>query len=126
MYSVDVDDMQFFEFLTGPFGLLRVVSNIDEVSLEGFELAVSFEATDNLSFGLGYNMTDSEIEVNSARPETVGNESPYTPDYTANATIDWAQPIGRGDWTFNANLTWNVVGPYLVPYGARSNPTHLV
>ena len=29
----DVDDMQFFEFFVGPFGLLRATENIDEVSL---------------------------------------------------------------------------------------------
>ena len=30
VYKTDVTDMQFFEFLVGSFGLLRVVSNIDE------------------------------------------------------------------------------------------------
>ena len=32
-YYTEVTDMQFFEFLVGNFGLLRVVSNIDEVEI---------------------------------------------------------------------------------------------
>ena len=34
-YYIDVDDMQFFEFFVGQFGLLRVVSNMDEVEIAG-------------------------------------------------------------------------------------------
>ena len=109
-YQVDVDDMQFFEFLTGPFGLLRVVSNIDEVSLSGVEVSANWEATDYLTLGVGYNVTNSEIDVNNARPETVGNDSPYTPDYTGSILADYSQPFGSSGWQFNANLTWNFVG----------------
>jgi len=37
-YLTNVDDLQFFEFFVGTFGLLRVVSNIDDVRILGFEL----------------------------------------------------------------------------------------
>jgi len=74
-YLTNVDDLQFFEFFVGTFGLLRVVSNIDDVRILGFELGA-----------------DSEIQANSSRPDTVGNESPLTPDFTLN---------GGGDYTFN-------------------------
>ncbi len=84
VFHTDVDDMQFFEFFVGPFGLLRVVSNIDEVSIDGIEASVNWIATDWLELYGGYAVTDSEIDKNSARPDTVGNESPYTPDWTAN------------------------------------------
>lgn len=83
-FRTDVDDMQFFEFFVGGFGLLRVVSNIDEVELQGFELSGSFAATDWLTLFAGYALTDSEITANTVRPETVGNDSPYTPDWTGN------------------------------------------
>jgi iron complex outermembrane receptor protein len=40
VFSTKVDDMQFFEFLVGDFGLLRVVNNIDEVQIDGYEVGV--------------------------------------------------------------------------------------
>jgi iron complex outermembrane receptor protein len=84
VFYTDVDDMQFFEFFVGGFGLLRVVSNIEEVELKGFELSASFQATDWLSLFAGYALTDSEIKKNTVRPDSVGNKSPYTPDWTGN------------------------------------------
>ena len=36
VFDNTVDDMQFFEFLVGPFGLLRIVENIDEGGAAGF------------------------------------------------------------------------------------------
>ena len=95
-YYTDVTDMQFFEFFVGNFGLLRVVSNIDEVDIFGVELDASYYATDNLRFYAGGNFTDSEIKKNSSRPDTVGNESPYTPEYTFNVGGDIDFPLSNG------------------------------
>ncbi len=88
--------MQFFEFFVGTFGLLRVVSNIDEVEITGVELDASWHATENLRFYAGGNFTDSEIKKNSSRPDTVGNSSPYTPDYTFNVGGDVDFPLSNG------------------------------
>ncbi len=87
-YYTEVTDMQFFEFFVGTFGLLRVVSNIDKVEVSGLELGADFIATSNLRFYAGANFLDSKIKKNSSRPDTVGNESPYTPKYTVNAGAD--------------------------------------
>jgi iron complex outermembrane receptor protein len=92
-YQTKVTDMQFFEFFVGTFGLLRVVSNIDEVDITGVELGASWYATDHLRFYAGGNWTDSEIKENSSRPDTVGNKAPYTPDYTLNIGGDVDIPI---------------------------------
>ncbi len=97
-YYTEVDDMQFFEFFVGTFGLLRVVSNVDEVEITGIEVASTWYATDNLRFYVGANFLDSEIKSNSSRPDTVGNESPYTPDYTINVGGDF-------DWPISANMS---------------------
>lgn len=94
-YYVDVDDMQFFEFFVGSFGLLRVVSNIDDVNLLGFELSASVRPTDWLHLYGGVNVTDSEIKANSSRPDTVGNKSPATPDYTANVGFEIDAPVSN-------------------------------
>ena len=85
--------MQFFEFFVGGFGLLRVVSNIDKVDVYGAELNLSAKVMDGWTvFGSG-NITGSEIKKNSSRPDTVGNKSPYTADYTINIGTQFVQPI---------------------------------
>ena len=81
--------MQFFEFFVGPFGLLRVVSNIDEVQILGFEVGARGELIDGLDLYAAFSWTDSEIKKNLSRSNTVGNKSPYTPDYTLNLGIEY-------------------------------------
>ncbi len=109
VYHVDVDDMQFFEFVVGGFGLLRVVSNIDEVDIDGIEASVNFAATDWLSLYAGANFNDTEIKKNTARPDSVGNESPYTPDYTWSAGAQVQFPMSA-DYDFVGALDVSGVG----------------
>lgn len=92
-YYTEVTDMQFFEFFVGAFGLLRVVSNIDEVEITGVELGGDWVITDKWRAYAGFNWLDSEIKANSSRPDTIGNEAPYTPEYTANVGLDFNTPM---------------------------------
>ncbi|GAB5489288.1 MAG: hypothetical protein Pars2KO_28580 [Parasphingorhabdus sp.] len=92
-YYTDVDDMQFFEFFVGAFGLLRVVSNIDEVELYGLEFNTNAEIVEGWNIFGSINVTESEIKANSSRPNTVGNKSPYTADYTINLGTQVVAPI---------------------------------
>lgn len=110
IYNTDVEDMQFFEFFVGGFGLLRVVNSIDEVSIRGFEFAATGRVTDNLRLIAGYSHVDSEIDRNDSRPTTVGNSSPYTPDYTATAGVEFDMSTANG-WKWQASAYWNLVGP---------------
>jgi iron complex outermembrane receptor protein len=87
--------MQFFEFLVGSCGLLRVVSNIDHVDITGFELGATVHATDHLRFYAGGDFISSEIKANSSRTDTVGNDAPYTPDYTVNVGADVDIPVSN-------------------------------
>ena len=92
-YYTTIRDMQFFEFFVGGFGLLRVVSNIDKVDVYGGELNLTARIMDGWTvFGSG-NITGSEIKKNSSRPDTVGNKSPYTADYTLNLGTQIVLPI---------------------------------
>ena len=95
VFYTEVDDMQFFEFFVGPFGLLRTAENIDEVTLQGFELSGAWAITDNLRIDAGYSMVDGEIDKNSLRPYTAGNEVPNNPDFLANAAIQYTLPLGQ-------------------------------
>jgi len=105
-----VDDMQFFEFLVGSFGLLRVVSNIDEVDIKGIEANLNVRPIRNWSVFGSVNVTDSEIEANRSRPATVGNKSPYTADYTINVGTQLTQPIAT-DADLVVRADWRRTGP---------------
>ena len=109
-YYTRVKDQQSFEFFVGTFGILRVVSNIDRVDLWGGELSASYRITPHWSiFGAG-NVTRSEIKKNSVRPDTVGNKSPQTPDYTINAGTQLDIPL-NGSLSFVGRTDVRVTGP---------------
>jgi len=110
LFSTKVDDMQFFEFLVGDFGLLRVVNNIDEVQIQGVELGMDFRVTDEFKFVAGYSRVASEIKKNTSRPTSVGNEAPYTADYTATIGAEFDVPVGDV-WGLQASAYLNIVGP---------------
>jgi len=109
-YYTDVTDSQFFEFFVGTFGLLRVVSNIDDLQIYGFEVAANAYLTPWLSVYGNFNLTESEIQENSSRPDTVGNKAPYTPDFTAAGGFQVNLPV-NDDIEFLARGDINVVGP---------------
>ena len=109
-YYTNVEDMQFFEFFVGGFGLLRVVSNIDEVELYGAELNLAAELLDGWTVFASGNVTESEIIENASRPGTVGNKSPYTADYTINLGTQIDLPItDRVDFVTRAD--YRITGP---------------
>lgn len=109
-FYTTVDDMQFFEFFVGPFGLLRVVSNIDEVELYGLEFGFDAKPHDFFTLYGGVAITESEIKENSSRPDTVGNNSPYTADYTFNFGAQFEYPI-NDNINLLARADGRVVGP---------------
>ena len=92
-YYTRVHDMQFFEFFVGSFGLLRVVSNIDSVEIKGAEVNMDAKVTRGWNVFGSFNVTDSAILANASRPYTVGNKSPYTPDYTLNLGTQFERPL---------------------------------
>ena len=109
-YYTDIDDMQFFEFFVGGFGLLRVVSNIDEVEIYGAELNLTAEILPGWDIYGSANITESEIKANSSRPITVGNESPYTAEYTINIGTQLDLPV-NDTVDFIARADYRITGP---------------
>lgn len=109
-YYTRIKNMQFFEFFVGSFGLLRVVSNIDRVEIKGVEANIDAAIVKGWSVYAAANYTDSKIKKNSSRPDTVGNESPYTAKYTINAGSQVELPVtDRID--FIARADWRLTGP---------------
>ena len=112
IYRTEVEDMQFFSFFSGPFGLLRTITNIDEATLQGAELEINLAVTDSLSVYGSASVLDSEIDSNRNRPFTVGNEVPYAPENTFNLGAVFAYPVSAGmeltvraDWAYVGD-TW--------------------
>jgi len=94
VYHTDVEDMQFFNFFAGPFGLLRVVTNIDEVTIQGLEVDGRWQINEVFSVFGGYGYTDGNIDKYNGRPYTKDNEVPYAPEYTGNLGVEAKFPVG--------------------------------
>jgi len=108
-FSTNIDDYQFFNFFAGSFGLLRVVTNIDEAQIQGFEVDLAYALNDHVSLDGGLGIVDSEIVSNSNRPYTVGNVLPLTPESTANLGLEVNWPVA-GNIEFTGRLGWRQVG----------------
>ncbi|MDX2224750.1 MAG: TonB-dependent receptor [Rhodospirillaceae bacterium] len=109
-YYVDMDQQQFFEFIVGPFGLLRVVNNIDDAEIYGAELGMNWQVFDELAVFAGGNVLDSKIKKMLSRPDAVGNKVPYTANYTLNYGAQLTAPV-TGEIDLVTRADFNTVGP---------------
>ncbi|HEX7374047.1 MAG TPA: TonB-dependent receptor [Steroidobacteraceae bacterium] len=109
VFYTKVEDMQFFNFFAGPFGLLRVVTNIDAVTIKGAELDGRWKIGEHFALFGGWALTDGNIDKYAGRPYTKGNEVPYAPAYTGNLGGEFTYPIGQG-LTLLARLDASFVG----------------
>jgi iron complex outermembrane receptor protein len=109
IFDTTVEDNQFFEFFAGPFGLLRAVTTIDELKIQGFEMDISAQLTDDISVFAGVGLLDSEIKENKNRPLSVGNNAPQSPDETYNVGVSWDYTLTK-DIFMTTRLDWQYVG----------------
>lgn len=122
-YYTEIDDMQFFEFFVGAFGLLRVVSNIDEVEVYGLEFNTAVEVVEGWKFFGSFNVTESEIKENNSRPSTVGNQSPYTADYTINLGTEVDTPL-NDSMNLLLRADYRITGPtFFHSFQNQTSPT---
>ncbi|MEP5763642.1 MAG: TonB-dependent receptor [Halieaceae bacterium] len=99
-FYTQIDDYQFFNFFAGPFGLLRVVTNVDDVDIYGAEIDFAYAFNDYLTFSGGFGFIDSEINDNDNRPYTEGNDLPYAPESNGALSVDFKMPIFKGlEWS---------------------------
>jgi len=109
VFSTNVDDNQFFEFFAGPFGLMRVVTTIDETTIQGFEADFNWLMSDNFSMFGGVGFLDSEIKKNTNRPLSEGNDVPQAPEETYNLGAQLEFPMGNS-MNFYARVDYQHVG----------------
>jgi iron complex outermembrane receptor protein len=108
-FYTEIDDYQFFNFFAGPFGLLRVVNNIDKVEIYGAEFDFAWAVHDFVTFSGGYGLIDTEIKENNNRPFTEGNDVPYAPESSGALSLDFKMPVW-GDLEFVSRLDYEYVG----------------
>ena len=109
VFYTEIDDYQFFNFFAGPFGLLRVVTNIDKVEIYGAEFDFAYALNDYFTFSGGYGMINSEIKQNENRSYTEGNDLPYAPEGSGALSLDFNMPV-FGDWELMSRLDYEYVG----------------
>ncbi len=108
-FYTEIDDYQFFNFFAGPFGLLRVVNNIDKVEIYGAEIDFAWAINSYLTFSGGYGAISSEIKQNDNRPYTEGNDLPYAPEGSGALSLDFSMPV-MGNLEWMTRLDFEYVG----------------
>lgn len=113
---------QDFSFFAGPFGSLRVVTNIDKAILKGIEADFRWKPSRQLAIYGGIGVTDSEIKKYTTRPYTAGNKVPYVPAYNGNLGIEYRLPVSdsfdivtRVDETFVGKTWFSPVQDQILP-----------
>ena len=113
---------QDFSFFAGPFGSLRVVTNIDKAILKGVEADFRWKPSRQFSIFGGIGITDSEIKKYTTRPYTVGNKVPYVPAYNGNLGVEYRLPVSdsldivtRVDETFVGKTWFSPVQDQILP-----------
>jgi iron complex outermembrane receptor protein len=109
VFYTEIDDYQFFNFFAGPFGLLRVVTNIEEAEIWGAEVDFAWALNEYLTLDGGYGLVDTEINENNNRPYTEGNDLPYAPESTGNLGLQFRTAV-FSDLEFFARADYQYVG----------------
>lgn len=96
IFQTSVENNQFFEFFAGPFGLMRVVSTIEELDLTGAEVDFRWYISESVRLDGGLGLTSGEIGRNTHRPYTEGGQAPLTPDSTLNLGVQYLNNLSSG------------------------------
>ena len=93
VFSTDVENQQFFSFI-GAISA-QILTSIDEVSLSGGEVDVTYRLNDALTVFGAYGFTDSEIDAYALDPTAIGNDAPYIAENTLNLGFQYVQPVSE-------------------------------
>lgn len=117
-FYTNAKDVQFWEFFVGDFGYVRSVSNIDKLEIYGVDASLNARIFEGLSVFASGTYIHSRIAKNSARPYTVGNKAPSTPEYSIVAGAQAELPVTQS-LTFNLRGDAKITGP--TPYHTVQN-----
>ncbi|MFC4349532.1 TonB-dependent receptor [Kordiimonas lipolytica] len=105
------EGFQFFSFI--PAAGAQIITQIDEIDIQGAELEVHYASGTGLSLSGGLGYTNSEIKAYAIDPTAVGNESPYVPKISFNLAAQQVfelsndhELIARVDWESRGSQYW--------------------
>lgn len=91
LFRTDLTNQQYFVFV-GQIGA-QVLVPIEEVEILGGEFDITANLADGFDVYGAVGITDGEVKEYSLNPAAVGNDSPYTPEYTINLGAQLRQNI---------------------------------
>ncbi|HEY0939909.1 MAG TPA: TonB-dependent receptor [Steroidobacter sp.] len=116
-FSTKLQDAQFL-FLNSAT-ITNEVTNIDEVTSKGFEIASTWRVTDNFRIESAVGVMDTKIGHYTPDPAASGNNMPKVPDYTFNLgfTHDWTFSSGwrgalRVDYLRQGEMYWDILNQF--------------
>lgn len=112
----DISDMQFSVFLEGTGGAASTVDNAGAATVQGLEIELAAQLTDNLRLGANYGYLDTQYDefIELGQDVKAQKDFPYSPESTASVDLDWT--IVQSTWgRVDAHIDWSYKGDY-VPY----------
>ncbi len=110
VFSTDYEELQLTSNVISPTtgGLLLIVQNAGEVSIQGAELEVTAKPTDALDLQIGLGYLDGEYDqLSNAISWNINNELPDAPKLTANIAIQYTMELND-----MGSLVWRLDGSY--------------
>ncbi len=92
VFYMDVENYQFTEYATTIGN-----TNLFDVPIKGMEVELLGRPIDNLTLSVGYGYTDTVVKQFGLEPGSKdGNEVPFVPEYTFNASATHTYELGEG------------------------------
>ncbi|MCI4644787.1 MAG: TonB-dependent receptor [Hyphomonadaceae bacterium] len=115
-FHYDYSDKQTLSFVQVPLGAIATLGNIEDSTVMGGEVELQYAMLDSLNLNLGVAYLDSEIDkaptmvrgLSFAVPIANGARLTQTPEWTANAALDYAFDLSdtlEGDFALSLNYT---------------------
>lgn len=111
LFDSTVKGQHYFSFVAAISA--QIISNLDEVSLRGFEIEADAELFEGFDINVGYSYIDTEITAFALSPGDVGNKAPYVADSTLNIGAKYETGLTenldlfmRGDYERRGEQFW--------------------
>ena len=123
IYMMDVTDLQTEVLVVGGGSVLTLPINAGDMDIHGLEADAIWAVTDYVRLTAGFAYTDAEIEnllqpcytgqtaaegctLPNNQTDAAGNDSPNTPEFKYNVSLDWDVPLADLPFDGYANITY--------------------
>lgn len=111
IFRADYSDYQVFQFVPQSNGTtIFTLTNAGEVRSQGFEMDLTWAATENLSLWSSYGYTDATFlsfkDGGGVGVDYDGNAAPFAPKKNISAGVEYRYGVGFGDIVAQANYSY--------------------